>query len=510
MKVMDVTELKNEGLKRRLKVVVPAADLETRLSARLADMAKNARIPGFRPGKVPVAHLRKLYGQQVMAEVLDEAVKDGINKALMERDERPAYQPEIDLEGDQEAVNDIINGKADLAFTMDYEITPGVEVKDIGGIELTRFKVAVPDEDIDEAVRSISGQFKDYEDKPEGATAEKGDRVVISFVGRVDGEEFEGGSAEDVPLEIGSGQFIPGFEDQLIGARAGEERIVKVTFPKEYGVESLAGKDAEFTVQVKSVETGIEPEINDAFAEKIGMKDLAELRDRVRNQAQAEMDGLSAQQLKRDVLDALDAQYDFELPERLVDSEFEQIWHTLEHQMKDEGRTFEDEGTTEEEARQEYRDIAARRVRLGLVLGTIGEQAGITVSDEEMQQALIDKARQFPGQEKEVIDYYRKNPEALIELRGPLFEGKVIEHIVEKAKVTEKQVSRAEIEKMLEEEDEGTKKPKAKKAARKPAKKSAKKPAKKTARKPAKGKTAARTAGGGKKPGASGKSGKKD
>ncbi len=460
---MDITEVKNEGLKRQLKVVVPAADLESRLSTRLADMAKNARIPGFRPGKVPVAHLRKLYGQQVMAEVLEEAVKDGVNKALMERGERPAYQPEIDLEGDQEAVNDIINGKADLAFTMTYEITPKVEVKDISGIELTRFKVKVPDEDIDEAVKSISDQFKDYEDKPEGAPAEKGDRVVISFVGRVDGEKFEGGSAEDVPLEIGSGQFIPGFEDQLIGAKAGEERIVKVTFPAEYGVEALAGKDAEFTVQVKSVETGIEPEINDAFAEKIGLKDLAELRDRVRAQAQAEMDNLSALQLKRDVLDALDAQYDFELPERLVDSEFEQIWHTLEHQMKDEGRTFVDEGTTEEEARKEYRDIAARRVRLGLVLGTIGEQAGITVSDEEMQQALIDKARQFPGQEKEVIDYYRKNPEALIELRGPLFEGKVIEHIVGKAKVAEKEISREEIEKMLEEEDETPKKTRAKK-----------------------------------------------
>ncbi|HFB99154.1 MAG TPA: trigger factor, partial [Bryobacterales bacterium] len=341
---MDATEVKNEGLERKIKVTVPAADLEEKLTARLADMAKNARIPGFRPGKVPVAHLRKLYGQQAMAEILDEAVKDGMNRVLMERDERPAYQPEIDLEGDQEAVNEVISGKADLVFTMAYEVTPKVEVKDLSSIELTRFKVAVPDEDIDEAVKSIAVQFKDYEDKPEGAKAEKGDRVVISFVGRVDGEEFEGGSAEDTPLELGSGQFIPGFEDQLIGAKAGEERIVKVTFPEEYGVEALAGKDAEFTVTVKSVESGVEPEINDAFAQKLGMKDLEELRGKVREQAQAEMDNLSALQLKRDVLDALDAQYDFELPEKLVDSEFEQIWHTLEHQMKDEGRTFEDEG----------------------------------------------------------------------------------------------------------------------------------------------------------------------
>ena len=469
---MDATEVKNEGLERKIKVTVPAADLEEKLTARLADMAKNARIPGFRPGKVPVAHLRKLYGQQAMAEILDEAVKESMNRVLMERDERPAYQPEIDLEGDQEAVNEVISGKADLVFTMAYEVTPKVEVKDLSSIELTRFKVAVPDEDIDEAVKSIAVQFKDYEDKPEGAKAEKGDRVVISFVGRIDGEEFEGGSAEDTPLELGSGQFIPGFEDQLIGARAGEERIVKVTFPEEYGVEALAGKDAEFTVTVKSVESGVEPEINDAFAQKLGMKDLEELRGKVREQAQAEMDNLSALQLKRDVLDALDAQYDFELPQKLVDSEFEQIWHTLEHQMKDEGRTFEDEGTTEEEARAEYRDIAARRVRLGLVLGTIGEQAGVKVTDEEMQQALIEKARQFPGQEKEVIDFYRKNPEAMIELRGPIFEAKTIDYITGQAKVTEKEVTREEIEQMLEEDEaEKTEKKTAKKKA--PAKKKA-------------------------------------
>ncbi len=462
---MEVTELKNEGLERQYKVVVPVGELEARLNARLGEMAKNARIPGFRPGKVPVSHLRKLYGQQVMAEVIDEAVKETMEKVLSEKDERPAYQPDVVLEGqdDQEKVNELIAGKADLSYTMTYEITPRVEVKDLSSIELTRYKVKVSDEDIDEAVKSIAQQFKDYEDKPEGAKAEKGDRVVISFVGRVDGEEFEGGSAEDVPLELGSGQFIPGFEDQLVGAKAGDEVLVKVTFPEEYGVEKLAGKDAEFTVQVKSVEAPVETEIDDEFARKLGMKDLAELRDRVREQAEAEMDKLAYTQLKRDVLDALDEQYDFELPQKLVDSEFNQIWHTLEHQMKDEGRTFEDEGTTEEEARAEYRDIAARRVRLGLVLGTIGEQAGITVSDEEMQQALIDKARQFPGQEKEVIDFYRKNPEALIELRGPIFESKTIDYIVEQAKVTEKEVTREEIEKMLEEEDE--EKPAAKKKA---------------------------------------------
>ncbi len=454
---MEATELLNEGLKRQYKVVVPASELEKRLDARLAEMAKTARLPGFRPGKVPVKHLKRLYGRQVMAEILDQAVQEAAQKVLADNNLKAAYRPDIALDGESEGkVEDILAGKADLAFTMTFEVTPEVEVKDFSGLELTRYKVKVPDEDVDEAIRNIAEQFKDYEDKPEGAAAEKDDRVVISFVGRIDGEEFEGGSAEDVPLVLGSGQFIPGFEDQLIGVKAGEERIVKVTFPEQYGVEKLAGKEAEFTVQVKSVEAPVEQEINDEFAQKIGFENLEQLRERVREQAEGELEQMAYTQLKRDVLDALDEMYDFPVPERLVEHEFEHIWHTLEHEMKEHGRTFEDEGTTEEEARKEYRDIAERRVRLGLVLGAIGEKAGITVTDEELQQALIDRARQFPGQEKEVFEFYKNNPEALVELRGPIFEQKVIDHIIEKAKVTEKEVTREELEKLLEEEDEGT------------------------------------------------------
>ena len=487
---MEATELLNEGLKRQYKVVVPASELESKLDARLAEMAKTVRLPGFRPGKVPVKHLKRLYGRQVMAEILDEAVQEAAQKVLADNNLKAAYRPDIALDGESEGkVEDILAGKADLAFTMTFEVTPDVEVKDFSGIELTRYKVKVPDEDVDEAIKNIAEQFKDYEDKPEGAAAEKGDRVVISFVGRIDGEEFEGGSAEDVPLVLGSGQFIPGFEDQLIGVKAGEERVIKVTFPEEYGVEKLAGKEAEFTVQVKSVEAPVEQEINDEFAQKIGFENLEQLRERVREQAEGELEQMAYTQLKRDVLDKLDEMYDFPVPERLVDHEFEHIWHTLEHEMKEHGRTFEDEGTTEEEARKEYRDIAERRVRLGLVLGAIGEKAGITVTDEELQQALIDRARQFPGQEKEVFEFYKNNPEALVELRGPIFEQKVIDHIIEKAKVTEKEVTREELEKLLEEEDEtGAKKDGGKK---KSAKKTSSKKAssKKTATKKAESKS---------------------
>ena len=465
---MDVTELKNEGLAREFKVVIPAADLQAKLDTRLEELARNARIPGFRPGKVPVAHIRKLYGRQAMAELIDEAIKESMDKLLSERDERPAMQPQVNLvDGeDQEKVNAVIEGKADLAYTMSYEVTPRVEVKDLSGIELTRFKVKVPEEDIDKALEDIARQFRDFSEKPAKARAEKGDRLTISFVGRIDGEEFEGGKADDTPLELGSGQFIPGFEDQLIGARASDEVIVKVTFPEDYGVEKLAGKEAEFTVNVKSIETPGEAKVDDSLAQKLGMKDLEELRQRVREQAGAEFENMSWTQLKRDVLDAIDAQYDFELPKALVDSEFEIIWHSLVHQMEEDGETFESSGTSEEEAREEYRQIAERRVRLGLVLGTIGEQAGVSVSNEEMQQALIERARQFPGQEQQVFDFYKNNPDALMELRGPLFENKTIEHIVEQAKVTEKEVTREEMEKMLAEDDgETPPKPKGKKKA---------------------------------------------
>ena len=453
---MDVKELEKDGLKRRYEVTIAADELKARRDAKLSELQKTARIPGFRPGKVPLSHLQRLYGQNTMAEVVDQAINETVQAVLSEREERPAYQPQVDLAGEEKDVEKVIRGEADLTFTMDFEVTPKVELKDYSSLKLERFKVTPDEKDIDEALANLAKQVKDYEDKD--GKAEKGDRVVISFVGRIDGEEFEGGKADNVPLELGSGQFIPGFEEQMIGVKAGEERVIKVPFPEDYGVKELAGKEAEFTVRVEAVQAAKESEIDNAFALKLGAKDVDDLRQRIREQAETEFAQMTEEELKRDVLDALDEQYDFAVPEKMVEAEFQQIWHQLEHQMKEAGSTFADEGTTEEEAREEYRKIAERRVRLGLVIGAIGEEVGITVSEDELHQGLIDRARQFPGQEKEVFEFYRKNPEALMEIRGPIFERKVVEHIVQKADVTEREVSREELEKILaERHEEGAK-----------------------------------------------------
>ncbi len=451
---MDISELKNEGLAREVRVVVPAAELAEKVDAKLAELQKDAQMPGFRKGKVPIAHLRRLYGRQIKAEVVEQAMREAIEKALAERDERAAYEPEVELEGGEEAGRKIIEEDADLAFVMKYEVMPEVETpEDFSDIEVTRYKVRIADDEVDEAVNKIAAQFRDYEEKPEDAAAEEGDRLVISFVGRIDGEEFEGGSAENVPLELGSGRFIHGFEDQLIGAKAGEERVVKVTFPEDYGVEKLAGKEAEFTVKVEKVEAPAEQKIDDDFAGKLGFESLDALREKVREQLAAEYEEAARAHLKQEVLDALDERFDFPVPEKLVEAEFDHIWRAATEQMKQEGKTFEDEGTTEEEARKEYREIAERRVRLGLLIGAIGAKAGVDVTNEELQQALIAKAQQYPGQEQQVIEFYQKTPEALVELRAPIFEAKVIDHILESAKVSEREVTPEELRKMLEEEE---------------------------------------------------------
>lgn len=449
---MQITETVNEGLKRSLKVVVEASELERDFSSRLGELGSQVRLKGFRPGKVPVSHLRRIYGKSVMAEVVQKKVDDSTKQALAERQLKPAYSPQIELSEDQAAIDKLMEGKSDLAFTMTFEIVPPIEVKDFGSVEVERLTVDVTDEHVDRALQQIAAQQRTFEPKPDDAAAESKDRVVISFQGRIDGEAFEGGSAEDVPLELGSGQFLPGFEDQLLGARKGEKRVVNVSFPADYGVAKLAGKPAQFDVEVKSVETVRPTPIDDALAQKLGLQNLEALKAGAKSRIAAEFAQMSGMKLKRDVLDKLDEQYNFDLPQRLVDAEFNQIWSALEREMKQSGKSFADEGTTEEEARNEYQAIANRRVRLGLLLGTVGERAGITITDEEMQRALIERARQFPGQERKVIDYYRKNANALIELRGPIFEQKVVDYILGQAKVTERKVTREELAKAVEDD----------------------------------------------------------
>lgn len=449
---MQVTETLSAGLKREYKVVVNQAELDQELNAKLVDLSKRANIKGFRPGKVPVNHLKRVYGKSAMAEVVQNTIDAKAKALLEEKNLKPAYQPEVKLPEDKAEVDAIMDGRGDLAFSVALEIIPDFEVKDHSGLELTRHVAEVTEDQIQETLKRIASQSKGFEDK-DGAAA-MGDRVTINFVGTVDGTAFEGGTADDVALELGSGQFIPGFEEQLVGAKAGDEVTVKVTFPADYGVAELAGKPAEFATKLTKVEGAQEGVIDDEFAKKMGFEDLSKLKDMVKERMGAEFAQMTAMKLKRDVLDALDKEYTFELPEKLVDAEFRGIWNALTGEMNRSGKTFADEGTTEEDARKEYRAIAERRVRLGLVLGTMGEKEKVQVSEQELQNALLNRMRQFPGQEKMVIDYYRKNPGAMMELRGPIFEQKVVDALVAKAKVTEKTVTKDELQAMVQDEEE--------------------------------------------------------
>ncbi len=449
---MQVTETLSAGLKREYKVVVNQAELDRELNAKLEDMSRRANIKGFRPGKVPVAHLRRVYGKSAMAEVVQDTI-DAKSKALLEEKKlKPAYQPEVKLSDDETEVRAVMDGKGDLAFSVSMEVIPDFDVKDHSGLALVRHVVDVAEDQIAETLKRLAANAKSFEDKT--GAAEKGDRVTISFVGTIDGTPFEGGTAEDAALELGSGQFIPGFEDQLIGAKAGEERVVKVTFPADYGAAALAGKAAEFATKVSKVEQATETAIDDAFATRMGFEDLAKLKEMVKERTAAEFAQMSAMKLKRDVLDALDKEYAFALPDRLVEAEFNGIWNALTAEMNRSNKSFADENTTEEDARKEYRAIAERRVRLGLVLGTMGEKENVQVTEQELQNALMGRMRQFPGQEKMVIDYYRKNPGAMMELRGPIFEQKVVDSIVAKAKVTDKTVSKEELQAMVQDEED--------------------------------------------------------
>jgi len=449
---MQVTETLSSGLKREFKVVVAAQELDNELNKRLKELAGKANIKGFRPGKVPVPHLKRVYGKSVMAEVVQKQLDDASKKVLEERNLKPAYQPEVKLPEDQAEVERIFDGKGDLSYTMSLEVIPTFELKDTTGLTLARHVIDVTDAHIDEALARLAGQYKDWQAKD--GKAKKGDRITMSFTGKIDGQAFDGGTAENVPLEIGSGQFIPGFEDQLEGAKAGDDLLVKVTFPESYGVATLAGKPAEFEVKVTGVEAPKETVIDDEFAKKLGLESLDKLKETVRDRMSQEFAQMTRLKLKRDVLDALDEAYSFKLPEKLVDAEFNGIWNALDAEMKRSGKSFADENTTEEDARKEYRAIAERRVRLGLVLGTLGEREGVSVSEDELQRALVDRARQFPGQERKVFDYYRKNTNALLELRGPIFEQKVVDHIVSKAEVSEKKVTREELQALVQDEDE--------------------------------------------------------
>jgi trigger factor len=446
---MQVTETSAAGLKREYSVVVPATDLEAKVQERLDDIKGRVQLRGFRPGKVPVAHLKRLYGKSAMAEVIEAAVREANSKIVTDNGLKLATEPKVVLPTEEGAVESVIAGKSDLAYTVEMEIVPPITLADFKTIELERLWAPVDDAEVDESLKTLAEQNRPYIAKTEAA--EKGDRVTISFAGTMGGEPFEGGSGEDVPITIGSGQFIPGFEDHLIGLETGGERSFDIKFPDAYPAPTLAGKDVTFAVTAKTVEAPGEAKIDDDFAKTLGLESLAKLRDSVRERIEREHASASRQKLKRALLDQLDARHKFEPPPTLLEEEFSNVWTSIENDLKQQNRTFEDEGTTEEKARAEYRGIAERRVRLGLVLAEIGEKNAIKVAEDQITQAVVAQARLMPGREQQVWDYYRNNPAAIAALRAPIFEDKVIDFLLELAKVTDKQVSKEELYKEDEE-----------------------------------------------------------
>jgi trigger factor len=448
---MQVTETAREGLKRTLQVVVGQAELSERFASRLDELRDRVQIKGFRRGKVPVAHLKKLYGKSLMQEVMEQTLNDTSAQAIKDRNERPAQQPKVELvDFNEETFEKIASGQSDLAYSMEFEVLPPIPLADLKTLKLEKLVADVDDEALDKALANLAERNTAY-DVEEGRVASGGDLVALNFVGKIDGEAFEGGSAEGQSLVIGKKQFIPGFEEGLIGLKAGDEKVITATFPAEYPVAALAGKTAEFDVKVTAVSKARTPAVDEDFAKGVGAESLEQLRGFISEQIKREYDQASRQKLKRELLDAVDAAHTFELPASLVDFEFNNIWTQLENNLKATNKTFADEGKTEDEARAEYRKIAERRVRLGLVIGEIGEKNNLQVSQDELRRSLVEQARRYPGQEKQVYEYYEKTPGALAELRAPIFEDKVIDFVIDEAKPTEKKVTRDELLKAVEE-----------------------------------------------------------
>jgi trigger factor len=438
---MQITETSAEGLKREFKVVVESGELEQKVQNRLIELGRQVRLPGFRPGKVPIQVLRKRYGASVLGEVLEGAVSDSSAQAMRDHGLRPAMQPKIEIVSFKEG--------ADLEYKMAVELLPEIKPIDFSELTLERLRPEVAEAEIEKALQRLAQPHRKSE--PVDRPAEKGDLVVIDFDGTIDGVAFPGSSAKGHNVELGSGRFIPGFEDQLIGAKAGEHREIKVVFPQDYGSEALAGKEAAFAVDLKEVKALKEPNIDDELASDLGLESLEALKKAVREQIEREYGKLARQRLKRALLDGLAAKHDFAVPPGMVDAEFETIWKQFdEARAQNKEEVAEDAGKSDDELKAEYRAIAERRVRLGLLLAEVGRANSITVGQDEVSRALGEEARRHPGYEKQVIEFYRKNPEMLANFRAPLFEDKVVDFILEMATVTDRPVS---IDELTRDED---------------------------------------------------------
>ena len=446
---MQVVEKSNEGLSRVIAVTIPVAELNEKLEARIKEVAPQMKLKGFRPGKVPASYVKKTFGRDFMGEIINASLNETSQGALDELKLRPAAPAEMNLTSDMDKV---IAGQEDLAYEMSLEVMPEFTPVDPKTLKLTRPTYEASDEDLDEALKELASQAKSYEDK-KGKTvkAADGDQLTIDFLGKIDGEAFDGGAATDADLVIGSGRFIPGFEEQLKGAKVGEEKTIEVTFPEEYQAKHLAGKAATFDVTVKAIKAEVESTIDDEFAKRIGLESLDQLKELLKSNLNQQYAGATRFKLKRALLDVLDEGHDFALPPKMVDAEFEGIWAQVSAD-KDAGQLPEEDAKkSEDELKAEYKKIAERRVRLGLVLAEIGRANNVGVTDQELSNAIMAEARNYPGQEKMVLDFYRQNPNAAAQLRAPIYEEKVVDLIVSVAEVKDEAISKEEL---MKEEDE--------------------------------------------------------
>ena len=446
---MQVVEKSNEGLSRVIAVTIPVAELNQKLDAKLKEVAPQMKLKGFRPGKVPMSHVKKTFGRDLMGEIVNDALNTSSQKALDDAKVRPAAPAEMKLTSDMEKV---IAGTEDLAYEMALEVMPDFSPTDIRKLTLERPTYEASDADLDEALTELAGQAKSYEDK-KGKTvkAAEGDEVTIDFLGKLDGEPFEGGAAEDAQLVIGSNRFIPGFEEQLKGAKVGDETVLNVTFPADYQAAHLAGKAVTFDVKVKAIKAEAPAVIDEAFAQRIGIESLDKLKELLRTNLNQQYTGAARFKLKRALLDALDKAHDFPLPPKMVEAEFDGIWQQVQAD-KDAGRLPEDDAKkSEKKLKEEYRKIAERRVRLGLVLAEIGRANNVQVTDQELNNAIMNEARNYPGQERQVLDFYRQNPNAAAQMRAPIYEEKVCDLIFDTAKVTDTPITKEEL---LKEDDD--------------------------------------------------------
>ena len=438
---MKVTETLNEGLKRAYDIVLPASELEAKVTEKLEAARADFQMKGFRKGKAPIALMKKMFGKSVLGEAMQEAIDGAMNAHFEKTGDRPAMQPDVKMTNEDWKEGD------DVAVAMSYECLPEVPEADFGGLKLERMVVEIDEDSVTESLENLAKQTNHFEKRRKGSKAKDGDQVVIDFLGKVDGEAFEGGQADDYPLVLGSNSFIPGFEDQLVGAKEGEELEVNVTFPDEYGAENLAGKDAVFTCTVKSVNEPKPAPIDDSLAERYGAENLDKLKEDIRERLGEEFKGAARSVTKRKLMDALDEMFDFDLPPTLVEAEAKQIAHQLWHE---ENKDVEGHDHPEVEPTEEHTRLAERRVRLGLLLAELGSKNEIKVSDAEMQQEMMRQARQYPGQEREFFEFIQKNQQAAQQMQAPLFEDKVVDYLLELAEVTEKPVKKEDLQKAIE------------------------------------------------------------